>query len=126
VLHGHETIVPKGLQIVFWLDIQTLPLNYNLNVLVNVAFNKPTRSSSIWISDPAWKGAGPEGPPCLGNNGRIEMEMGDMNCVHTDMWDTSDPWWEVDLGKFYTVTNVTFYGRPGMSEITFFLQVILV
>jgi hypothetical protein len=117
-------MVPKGVQIVTWLETQTLILNYNLNVLVNVAFKKPTRSSSFWI--PLWKGEAPQGRPCLGNNGMIEKEIGDHNCVHTDHWDTLNPWWEVDLGKVYTVTNVTFYGRPGMSEITFFLQVTLV
>ena len=52
-------------------------------------------------------------------NGRIStiyrtVSETDVNCVHSDLDDTN-PWWQVDLGQNYSVSNITIYRRSGKA-----------
>ena len=53
-------------------------------------------------------------PACAAVNGRtgnVYIDTGDKNCAHTT--NASGSWWLVDLGRNYTITDVTIYTRTG-------------
>ncbi|KAK7101551.1 hypothetical protein V1264_019917 [Littorina saxatilis] len=58
---------------------------------------------------------GRSSPACLAVNGKTDtvyrtLNTSKPNCVHTAVGDTNASW-EVDLGRNYTVTNITIYRR---------------
>ncbi|KAK7495474.1 hypothetical protein BaRGS_00013172, partial [Batillaria attramentaria] len=76
----------------------------------NVAWGKPANTSSRYNSD-----TGYSGPACVANNGRlgtviVNINYSEPNCIHTDNNDYM-AWWEVYLGRPYTITGVTIYRR---------------
>ncbi|KAK7101550.1 hypothetical protein V1264_019916 [Littorina saxatilis] len=78
--------------------------------IVDVAYGKTANMSSTYNG-----GDGMSGPGCMAVNGKINtafrtLNRSNPNCVHTDLRDF-DAWWEVDLGRNHTVTNITIYRR---------------
>ncbi|XP_070184034.1 multiple epidermal growth factor-like domains protein 10 [Littorina saxatilis] len=78
----------------------------------NVAYGKQAEISSRYPSTGV-----KSGPACVAVNGRTGHMMkfpseDGTNCVHTEVND-NDPWWQVDLGQNYTVTDITIYSRQG-------------
>ncbi|XP_070191892.1 uncharacterized protein [Littorina saxatilis] len=75
----------------------------------NVAYGKSASISSIYL------GEGVAGPACVAVNGRMDTVFKtqidpETNCAHTAVGDYNG-WWQVDLGRNYTVTNITIYRR---------------
>ena len=75
---------------------------------VNVAYGKSASISSQYAD---------AGPACVAVNGRTDTlyyprDHPDVNCAHSDLDDYS-PWWQVDLGQTYIVSNITIYLRKG-------------
>ena len=74
----------------------------------NVAYGKIATESEAYVSK------GLSTPACAAVNGRtnnIYVETGQKNCAHTT--NARGSWWLVDLGRKYTVTDVTIYTRAG-------------
>ena len=42
----------------------------------------------------------------------------DVNCVHSGVGDIN-PWWQVDLGQNYSVSNITIYRRESKAAFIF-------
>ena len=83
-----------------------------LSCAVNVAYGKTANISSRYSDY-----QGESGPACVAVNGRTStiyrtVSETDVNCVHSDLGD-NNPWWQVDLGQNYSVSNITIYGRGG-------------
>src|SRR5215469_2470915 len=69
---------------------------------VNVALNRPATQSSVSI----WSRAkAPEGDAAGAVNGRLDGEAG----FHTER--ESSPWWQVDLGEVYGISEVRIFNR---------------
>lgn len=74
---------------------------------VNIALNKPTTMSSIFVQT---------GYNCchseLAVDGKKELRKGDVfMCAHTDRNDDQPPWWAVDLLNVYDINVIDIYGR---------------
>ncbi|XP_071181123.1 fucolectin-like isoform X1 [Mytilus edulis] len=74
---------------------------------VNIALNKPTTMSSIFVQT---------GYICchseLAVDGKKELRKGDVfMCSHTDRNDDQPPWWAVDLLNVYDINVIDIYGR---------------
>ncbi|XP_070191598.1 uncharacterized protein [Littorina saxatilis] len=80
--------------------------------IVDVAYGKAANMSSTYNG-----GDGLSGPGCMAVNGKTGTEFRPLNksnpnCVHTgDGFADINDWWQVDLGRNYTVTNITIYRR---------------
>ncbi|KAK7101554.1 hypothetical protein V1264_019919 [Littorina saxatilis] len=85
--------------------------------IVDVAYGKAANMSSTYNG-----GDGLSGPGCMAVNGKTDTEFRSLNtsnpnCVHTgDGSADINDWWQVDLGRNYTVTNITIYRRAGGPE----------
>ncbi|KAK7102414.1 hypothetical protein V1264_020634 [Littorina saxatilis] len=83
--------------------------------IVNVAFGKAAN-----VSSPFRDSQGTAAPACIAVNGRTSttyrtINETNTNCIHTDLFDF-DASWSVDLGRNYTVTNITIYRRKGAQR----------
>ncbi|XP_070193546.1 receptor-type tyrosine-protein phosphatase mu-like isoform X1 [Littorina saxatilis] len=92
--------------------------------IVNVAYGKPANMSSVFQRD------GGSGPACVAVNGRtdtmwVPRNNDNTNCVHTNEFDYA-AFWLVDLGRNYTVTDITVFRRKGdplrMSGMSVFVD----
>ncbi|KAK7102425.1 hypothetical protein V1264_020644 [Littorina saxatilis] len=82
---------------------------------VNVAFGKAASVSSLFSDT-----NGQSAPACIAVNGRTSTAYrstseDNTNCIHTGLGD-HDALWSVDLGRNYTVTNITIYRREGNEK----------
>ena len=74
----------------------------------NVAYGKNATQSETYVF------RGHSTSACAAVNGRtgsLYTVIGEKNCVHTA--DAPGGWWLVDLGRKYTITDVTIYNRAG-------------
>ena len=85
-----------------------------MSCAVNVAYGKAANISSRYSDS-----EGQSGPACVAVNGRTSTSyrtvlQDEANCVYSADGDTN-PWWQVDLGQNYSVSNITIYGRRGKA-----------
>ncbi|KAK7103051.1 hypothetical protein V1264_021181 [Littorina saxatilis] len=89
---------------------------------VNVALNKPASMSSYYRkSEASYAVNGITGTTFSAPG--YTSDSTQWNCIHTDAGDTS-PYWEVDLGKDYTVNSVIIYRRGGGNTYTLICLII--
>ena len=85
-----------------------------MSCAVNVAYGKTADISSRYSDS-----QGRSGLACVAVNGRTStiyktVNQTDVNCVHSVSNDY-EPWWQVDLGQNYSVSNITIYRRKSTS-----------
>ena len=59
---------------------------------------------------------GSGGVPERGIDGNKNPDWGGAGQTHTDGFGTTNPWWEVDLGKEFTVDTVQVWNRQGFEK----------
>ena len=72
----------------------------------NVARQGKAKQSSV----------GSGGVPERGIDGNKNPDWGGAGQTHTDGFGTTNPWWEVDLGKEFTVDTVQVWNRQGFEK----------
>ena len=72
----------------------------------NVATQGKAKQSSV----------GSGGVPERGIDGNKNPDWGGAGQTHTDGFGTTNPWWEVDLGKEFTVDTVQVWNRKGFEK----------
>ncbi len=72
----------------------------------NVARQGKAKQSSV----------GSGGVPERGIDGNKNPDWGGAGQTHTDGFGTTNPWWEVDLGKEFTVDTVLVWNRQGFEK----------
>ena len=87
---------------------------FYLSVGTNIAFEKRTKQSSQEHSRHSE----------FAVDGDFSTNVHTANCAHTEF--ENQPWWVVDLGRIYTVTQVVVYGRTDccgkLTVNVFFIQ----
>jgi hypothetical protein len=71
--------------------------------IVNLALGKPCQQSSIYVGTGIDQGAN------CAVDGRIEPDRDPYYMIHTNI--ENNPWWQVDLGKTFALTNIRLYNR---------------
>ena len=74
---------------------------------VNVALGKPATSSSIRLASDV---------PGLAVDGNTDGNYSNGSVFHSMAGSEIEPWWEVDLGKNYTITEVRIYNRTDCCD----------
>jgi len=77
--------------------------------IVNLAYHKPATQSSVY------RGTGVDQGPQFGVDGILICQPRDPYLlVHTNA--DNPPWWQVDLGEVYTLTDLKLYNRVSGSQ----------
>ena len=93
----------------------SLPSSLNIFISENVALNKTTNQSSICV--------GYEGVAHLAVDGNTTTTFGDKNYPHpcTCSKGTSSTYWNVDLGRDYSLHDITIYQRSDSKFVCFLI-----
>lgn len=76
--------------------------------VVNLALNKPCQQSSIYVGTGVDQGAN------CAVDGRIEPDRDPYYMIHTNI--ENNPWWQVDLGKVFSLTSIRLHNRINAGE----------
>lgn len=71
--------------------------------VINLALNKPCQQSSIYV------GTGIDQGASCAVDGRVEPDRDPYYMIHTNI--ENNPWWQVDLGKAFALTNIRVHNR---------------
>lgn len=89
----------------------------NSSQTVNLALHKACKQSSTYFGTGIDQGAN------CGVDGRVEPNQDPRYMFHTNI--ENNPWWQVDLGKVSTLTNIKLHNRINAGERAKFIQVFI-
>jgi hypothetical protein len=82
--------------------------------VINLALGKPCKQSSIYYGTGIDQGAN------CAVDGKIEPDKDPYYMIHTNIED--NPWWQVDLGKVFSLTSIRLHNRINAGERAKFIQ----
>lgn len=86
----------------------------NTGQVINLALGKPCKQSSIYYGTGIDQGAN------CAVDGKIEPDKDPYYMIHTNIED--NPWWQVDLGKVFSLTSIRLHNRINVGERAKFIQ----